>query len=154
MGKRSRKQRASAPRDAVVGAPPTARLPRRAPADERPKAPWHPVPLVELCVLVGIVLIVIGFFSLSDRRGAILIVLGTLLGSFAGLDTAIREHFAGFRSHTALLSGVPAILAAGVLFFARAPWIVLVIAAVAVFAAAFVSFRRAFRHSTGGLTFR
>ena len=32
-------------------------------ADERPKPPWHPVPLIELSVLVGLVLIVVGAIS-------------------------------------------------------------------------------------------
>ena len=29
--------------------------------EQRPKAPWHPFPLVELCVLAGIVFIIVGF---------------------------------------------------------------------------------------------
>jgi hypothetical protein len=37
------------------------------------------------------------------------------------------------------------VLVAGVLFFARAPWIAIPVAAAAVFAAAFVAARRAFR---------
>ena len=40
----------------------------------------------------------------------------------ATLDTALREHFAGFRSHSTLLGGLPAVLVAGGLFFGRAPW--------------------------------
>jgi hypothetical protein len=155
VGKRSRKQRGGSPRPAAEAEPRAAAPSRLRPApDERPKAPWHPVPLVELCVLVGIVLIVIGFFSLSDRRGGMLIVLGLVLGSLGGLDTVVREHFAGFRSHSALLAGVPAVLAAGILFFARAPWIALVVAFVVIFAGAFAAFRRVFRRSTGGLSFR
>jgi hypothetical protein len=118
-------------------------------AEERPKAPWHPFPLVELCVLLGIALIVYGFIAADSPRGRIALVCGLALASLAGLDTAVREHFGGFRSHTTLLAGLPGILTAAVLFFAEAPWIVRVAAGVAVFAAAFAFFRRAFRHRTG-----
>ncbi len=152
MGKRSRKGR-SAP----VATPPAPARPRprphaSGPPDERPKPPWHPVPLVELCVLVGIVLIVLGF--LRGRDGAELLIAGLMLASLAGLDTVARDHFAGYRSHSTLLAGVPAVLIAGVFYFARAPWIVLVVLAVAAFAAALVYFRREFRRRSGGLSFR
>ena len=123
-------------------------------APSRPQAPWHPVPLVELCVLIGLILIVIGFFSLESRRGGILILCGLALGSLAGLDTVLRDHFAGLKSHTTLLAGVPAVVLAGVLFFARAPWILLLAAVAAVFASAFWAFRGAFVRRSGGIGFR
>ncbi len=155
MGRRSRKQRSSGAWPATVDPPPArSRSPLRAPADERPRPPWHPVPLVELCVLIGLVLIVIGLFSVGDRRGGILIVCGMALASLAGLDTAVREHFAGFRSHTTLLAAVPAVLVAGVVYFARGPWALLIIAAVVIFAVAFAALRRAFRRLSGGVSFR
>jgi hypothetical protein len=117
--------------------------------DERPRAPWHPVPLVELLVLAGIVLMVLGFVhGLDDGRGRVLLVTGLALGSLGGLDTAAREHFAGYASHTTVLAGLPAILAAGALYFAGAPWIVLILAAAALFAVAFVALRRAWRRAT------
>ncbi|MDP9385595.1 MAG: hypothetical protein M3P50_10255 [Actinomycetota bacterium] len=154
MGRRSRKQRAEGARPAAAAPPGPARSPLRAAGDERPKAPWHPFPLVELCVLIGIVLIVLGFVWRNDDRGPILLVCGMALASLAGVDTAVREHFAGFRSHSTLLAGVPAIMAAGAVYFARGPIIVLLIAAVAVFAGAFAAFRRAFQRRSGGISFR
>ena len=69
MGRRSRKQRRLR---AVARARRAAGRPRRAPrraAAERPRAPWHPFPLVELCVLVGLVLIVWGLIR-GGRRAA------------------------------------------------------------------------------------
>ena len=51
-----------------------------------------------------------------------------MLSSLAGLDTAVRDHFSGFRSHTLLLSGVPTVLVAGGLFYARAPWPAILVA--------------------------
>jgi hypothetical protein len=118
-------------------------------ADERPKPPWHPFPLIELCVLAGIVLIVFGFFQTEEPRGRVALVLGMALCSLAGLDTAVREHFEGYRSHTTLLAGLFGVVTAAAVFFAKAPWIAIVIAAVAVFAAAFALFRRAFRRRAG-----
>jgi hypothetical protein len=118
-------------------------------AGDRPRAPWHPVPLAELCVLVGIVLLVAGLITgLSSDRGKLLLVSGMALGSLGGLDTAAREHFAGYAPHHIVLAGVPAVATAAVLYFARAPWIALVVAAVAVFAAALTLLRRAWRRAT------
>ena len=97
--------------------------------DHRPRAPWHPFPLVELCVLAGIVLLVLGLFSSDTPRGRAMIVTGLALGSLGGLDTAAREHFAGFKPHTLVLAGVPTVVLAGVLYFLRAPWIAVLIGA-------------------------
>jgi hypothetical protein len=112
------------------------------------------VPLVELSVLVGIVLIVLGLVVVHGDRGRILLVFGLVLGSLGGLDTALREHFAGFRSHSTLLAGLPAVLTAGVLFFASAPQFAVLIAAVGVFIAAFSVLRGVFRTRSGGRTLR
>ncbi|HVL94362.1 MAG TPA: hypothetical protein VM266_00740 [Solirubrobacteraceae bacterium] len=158
MGRRSRK-RSDEPGGADVPEPPPAAKPpgaidrMLARADERPKAPWHPFPLIELAVLVGIVLIVVGFLEADSARGRIALLCGLVLASLAGLDTAAREHFNGYRSHSLVLAGLPAVLAAGVLFFVRAPWIGVVAAGVAVFAAGFVVLRRAFR-ARAGVAFR
>ena len=88
-------------------------------------------------MLLGLVLLVLGAFALDSDRGRILLVCGMALGSLGGLDTALREHLSGFRSHTRCSSALPGVLAAGVLFFARAPWIVVSVGAVLVFSAAF-----------------
>jgi hypothetical protein len=154
MGRRSRK-RADGPLSAPVSPAPVKPEPKTrvdrmiARSDERPKAPWHPIPLIELCVLVGIVLIVFGFLQTDTPRGRVALVLGMALCSLAGLDTAVREHFEGYRSHTTLLAGLFAVVTAGVLFFAKAPWIAVLLAAVAVFAGAFVLLRGAFRRRAG-----
>ena len=103
------------------------------PPSERPQAPWHPFPLVELCVLAGIVLLVLGLISADTPHGRAMIVAGLALGSLGGLDTAAREHFAGFRSHTAVLAGVPTVAVAAILYFLAVPWPVVVIAAAVTF---------------------
>ena len=138
MGRRSRKRGDPAPAPArpPVGRPAAARR------GERPRAPWHPFPLVELSVLIGLVLIVWGLFRADEDSGRVMLLCGMALGSLAGLETALREHFSGYRSHALLLSALPAVLVAGVLFVARAPWVTVPIAAVLVFGAVFLALRR------------
>jgi lysylphosphatidylglycerol synthetase-like protein (DUF2156 family) len=122
-------------------------------ADERPKPPWHPVPLVEICVLAGIVLLIVGVIDHDSAKGRIAILFGISLASIAGLDTAAREHFAGYRSHSTLLAALPAIVVMGVLAFTtRIPAVVIAGGALA-FAAGFWLLRRAFR-ARAGVAFR
>jgi hypothetical protein len=120
MSKKQRRKRRSAARsqrvqtaDAPVEQPKADRVEgarRRAAArDERPPAPWGSFPLVELVVLVALVML-IGGFVLQGSRGVAMIATGLVLGSLAGLELSIREHFAGFRSHTLLLAGATAIM--------------------------------------------
>jgi len=154
MGRRSRARRAAQGAAPAPSAPAPPRRPARL-TDERPKPPWHPVPLVELSVLVGIVLIVVGFVTgVETDRGRLALLCGLALASLAGLDTALREHFGGFRSHSTLLAGLPGVLVAGGLFFAHAPWLAVAAGAAVAFAAAFWAFRAAFRRRSGGLSFR
>jgi hypothetical protein len=150
MGKRSRK------RGDVVPAPVPARAatgrvgtdPRRRGGrpslEDRPKPPWHPVPLVELCVLVGIFLLVLGALDLDSDRGKLMLVLGMALGSLGGLDTAVREHLAGYRSHTTVIASLPAVIAAAAAYFAGMAWPLVVLSAVVVFAVVFWLMRRTF----------
>jgi len=159
MGRRSRKRAGSAPAAAPVAPRATAHphaTPRshRAPMAEAPKAPWSPFPLVEICVLIALVLIVVGAVSDGPRRGVFL-ACGLALASLAGLELAVREHFAGFRSHSALLAGAVAVVAVVPLFFLTAlPQIALLAVGVVVYSLAFFVFRRAFQALTGGLGFR
>src|SRR5689334_13261897 len=100
MGRRSR-QRAGTPAaqrpPAPVPPPAAPRAPRRrATVGEAPKAPWHPVPLVELAILAGLVLVVVGFV-VRGRSGGTLVAGGIGLVAIASLELAIREHFAGYR---------------------------------------------------------
>ena len=128
MGKRSRSRRTSS-----------------AGTRERPRAPWHPFPLVELCVLIGLVLLVWGFIRFDDAGGRVMLLCGLALASLGGLDTALREHYGGYASHALLLAALPAVLVAGALFFAGAPWLSIPLAAGLVLGGAFLATRRAFR---------
>jgi len=153
MGKRARKRGTLEvpPPPKPTGTPPagTPRTSRYA-RPERPKAPWHPVPIVELCVLIGLILIIVGFFRDEPR----LLLAGLVLASLGGLDTALREHFNGFKSHTTLMAGFAAVLVAAALYFGRVPWIGLVAGAVLAFAAVFYWARNAFMKRSGGVAFR
>jgi hypothetical protein len=84
--------------------------------DERPPAPWGSFPLVEIVVLVGIVMLVAGFI-IGGKQGSIAIATGLVLASLAGLEISIREHFAGYRSHSFLLAGFAAVVVLGLLFY-------------------------------------
>jgi hypothetical protein len=122
--------------------------------DEAPEAPWSPFPLVELVILLGLVLVVLAFVAGGDRRGALL-VGGFGLVALGGLELSIREHFAGFRSHSALLAGACALAVDVPLFLLTdVPQPALLAIAVVVFGLAFVALRNAFRARSGGLGFR
>jgi len=96
---------------------PGAHRPRRGGAREKgPPAPWGSFPLVELVVLTAIVLLIAGLV-LGGNRGGVMIGTGLVLGSLGGLELSIREHFAGFRSHTLLLAGFTAAVVLGFLFY-------------------------------------
>jgi len=131
--KRSRRRKSTAPQ-----VPP--RAPKRTVAErpERLAAPWSPFPLIELTVLIGIVCIVVGLI-LGER---LVLAFGVVLGALGGLDTSAREHFAGYRSHTLVLAGVPAVLIAALTAFARAPLYAVVVVLVVVFAVAALVLRR------------
>jgi hypothetical protein len=86
-------------------------------ADERPPAPWGSFPLVELVVLVALAMLIAGAF-VGGSRGATLLGTGLVLGSLAGLELSIREHFGGYRSHTTLLSGAVAVATLLALYYA------------------------------------
>lgn len=121
-----------------------------------PPAPWGSFPLVELAVLVGIVILAIGFFSEGSRQ-AILIGTGLVLCSVAGLELAIREHFTGYRSHILVLASVPAVATLAILFYLAPSGLgaaARLLIAAAVFALAAWGFTAAFRAKSGGYSFR
>jgi hypothetical protein len=142
MGRRSRKRGGATAEPAPPAAAPPRR--RRAPA-ERPRAPWHPFPLVELSVLVGLVLLVWGLIRSDEESGRVMLVCGMALASLGGLDTALREHFSGYAPHALLISALPAVLVCGALFFAGAPPVAVPLAGGAVLIAGFTALRRTFR---------
>ncbi|HEY8001772.1 MAG TPA: hypothetical protein VID76_07535 [Solirubrobacterales bacterium] len=98
-------------------APKPAPRPRKPIDQERPPAPWGSFPLVELVVLVGLVMLVAALF-VNGPRSTVLLATGLALGSLAGLELSIREHFGGYRSHTILLAGAAGVAVLALLFYA------------------------------------
>jgi uncharacterized membrane protein len=160
MGRRSR-QRAAGPGEehprrepARVDPASAPRTPRvRARMDEAPPAPWHPFPLVELAVLAGLVLIVVAFVLGGDGR-PVLLFGGLALISVAALELSIREHFAGFRSHSTLLAAVVGIGGAIPLWWTPVPQEVLIVVALLIGFVAWRGLRATFVRKSGGLPWR
>jgi hypothetical protein len=171
MGRRSRKrgdlttraERDSARREraqqrAAAGAQTRAaagRHPGRPPASERPPAAWGSLPLSELVILIGIVVIGWGLLSGGDR-GNQRVAAGLVLASLGGGELALREHLAGFRSHSALLAGVAAFAAVTGVTLGFGPvklWVLLVLGVV-VFGGTLYAMRELFKRRSGGLGFR
>ncbi len=123
--------------------------------DDRPPAPWGNFPLSELAVLVSIILL-IASFVVRGSQGVVMFAAGLLLGALAGLEVSIREHFAGFRSHSSLLAGAIAVMAVTVIALAAGKVFLplLLAAGLAVFGISFWSFREAFKRRSGGVSFR
>lgn len=120
-------------------------------SDERPPAPWGNAPLAELAILAGIICLAIGIFGSHET----LIGVGVGLAAVGGMEVAIREHFAGYRSHTTLLAGFVFVVVVGVLFYAVGMVLAYALPIGAVcFAVAFYLARRAFQRASGGLSFR
>lgn len=85
---------------------------RGASASERPRAPWHPLPLSELLILVGAIAVVIG---LSRSRHGFAAGGPTLIGGVGAVligtvEVALREHRGGYRAHTLILSLLPVVV--------------------------------------------
>src|SRR3954465_12329531 len=104
MGKRSRKQRSEGTtreeRDARRAA--AAAAPARRATREAPPAPWGSFPLTRPVVLLALLLGGVGLIRVSHQAGKGMVVAAMCLGSLGGLEVSIREHFAGYRSHTTL----------------------------------------------------
>jgi hypothetical protein len=123
--------------------------PRGRGGEERPPAPWGSFPLVELVVLVALVMLVAGFLT-AGERGTVLLATGLVLGSLAGLELSVREHFAGYRSHTLLLAGAEGVgLALGLFYLADLPAAVALAAGVVASATGAWFLVRAFRARSG-----
>jgi hypothetical protein len=155
MGRRSRKRGEStrAERDAARREQSAVPRPRRATSD-RPQAPWGSFPLSELVILLGIVLILWG--AARGSGGEEMLAAGLVIASLGGGELALRDHLAGYRSHSSLLAGVAAFVAVTVVALGLGPvkvW-VLVVLGFTVFAGTFYAMRELFKRRSGGRGFR
>ncbi len=119
--------------------------------DERPPAPWGSFPLAELVIFAGIISLLVGVIG-GDPT---MIGVGVALAGLGGLEVAVREHFAGYRSHTTLLAGAVFVVTVGCVFYLANQILAVALAVGAVaFAITFYLARRAFQRASGGLSFR
>jgi hypothetical protein len=122
--------------------------------DGPPPAPWGSFPLSELVVVVAVVFLIAGFF-VAPPRGAVMIGAGLVLGSLAGLELSIREHFAGYRSHTLLLAGAAGVAVVAGLYVSGATVAgVALLAGIAAFGVFGWLLASSFRRRSGGALFR
>lgn len=116
-------------------------------------------------MLLGIVLAVAGFIvGIEEPRGRTMFFAGIVLGALGGLEASVRDHFAGYRSHTTLLAGFLAflvIVAMTLALASLAPSLsgttafgIAFLSGAVTFAIAFPLFRRVFQRRSGGLSFR
>jgi hypothetical protein len=125
----ARRARARGPAGA---AGPKARKPHSSPAaptyGERPAAPWHPLPLSELLILVGAIVAVIGFKRVNSEGsgGAPTLIAGIAAVAIGTFEVTLREHRSGYRSHTVMLAMLPVLVVDSLIvlvvsFFATPP---------------------------------
>ena len=115
MGKRSRR-RGGAPTAMPVKPPSSVSTKQgsQPKKDGPPPPPWAPLPLTEVSVAVGLVLLVVGFVT-GGSSGMTILIIGLVMGSLAGFEQSFREHRSGYKSHTAVLAALPAAVTVGVL---------------------------------------
>lgn len=152
--KRTRKRHT--PRGAARGAAATGRRAREgrqsvaaresrvlAREGERPQSPFGGLPISELAILMGVIAVIFGYFRASGPT----MIVGVIVCTLGVVEVTGREHFSGYRSHTTLLSGIPALAVTAALaaaFGAPRQRLLLVAVAAPVFAALFWVLRRRF----------
>ncbi len=76
---------------------------------ERPQAPWHPLPLSELLIMVGAIGVVIGLYR-GISHGLAPLSAGIVAALIGTLEVTLREQLSGYRSHTLLLTLLPLVV--------------------------------------------
>jgi hypothetical protein len=114
--KRQRQRRAaSPPRGGGRG------LDTLSPVGERPPAPWHPVPLSELMILIGTVAALVAV-ARGPARNLALLAVGLAAVAIGTVEVTLREHLSGYRSHTIVLSLLPVVVLDSAVVLLLAPF--------------------------------
>jgi hypothetical protein len=80
---------------------------------ERPPAPWHPLPISELLILVGAIGTAIGFARAARHgvsSGGATLLAGIAAVAIGTFEVTLREHRSGYRSHTIMLALLPVLV--------------------------------------------
>jgi hypothetical protein len=72
---------------------------------ERPAGPFGGLPVSEVLIFIGGIGAVVGYFT----GGVPAMLVGLAVLALGVIEVTAREHFSGFRSHSTLLAGVPAV---------------------------------------------
>lgn len=77
---------------------------------ERPHAPWHPLPLSELLILVGGIGTIIALKRGEVQSGGAALFASLAAVVIGTIEVTLREHLSGYRSHTLILALLPTIV--------------------------------------------
>lgn len=135
----------------VRAAPPAANLAPAPPppqffgstVGERPRGLFGGLPVSEFAILVGGISLVVGVIN----HGGPALLFGAIVAALGVIEVTGREHFSGYRSHTALLAAFPAVgseVLFVVIFGDPTNRALVLVAVVPVFAISFWLLRRAF----------
>ena len=108
-GARAKRKRRRRAREAGEGAAAARRPPTRFEVRDgvaRPQPIWAPFPLTEIGMAAGLAIVVAGLVG-DGRRAAWLLSVGVVVLAVVVVELCLREHFAGYRSHTLLLAVLP-----------------------------------------------
>jgi hypothetical protein len=133
----------------------TPRSPAAPTYGERPNAPWHPLPLSELLILIGAIGAALGLARTGHggfANGGSLLLAGLAAVALGTIEVTLREHRSGYRSHTMMLAALVVLLFDTVLVLVltaitslpRAFTVALVAVDFALFAVCFKVFRARF----------
>jgi hypothetical protein len=108
---------------------------------DRPPSPFGGLPVSEIAIFAGAVALIVGL----AQGGGPAVIAGVVLCGLGVLEVTAREHFSGYRSHSTLLAGIPAVAVevAVVTAFGRNT-AVLGLAVIPVFVILFLLLRRRF----------
>jgi hypothetical protein len=109
---------------------------------ERPQGMFGGLPVSEVAIAAGLIAVVVGW----TRHGGPALFVGIAICFLGVFEVTAREHFSGYRSHSALLAGMVAVAAETGLAIALTPRtrVLLLVVVIPVFAGAFMLLRKRF----------
>lgn len=111
---------------------------------ERPRGLFGGVPVSEVAIFAGVIVGGVGLVS----HGRVAIIIGLVICGLGVTEVTGREHFAGFRTHSALLAAVPTVVLEAIVVGvfgdpSNRAWLLLIM--VPVYALLFFALRQRFR---------